>query len=485
VQRLHAANELANENSDEAVRALSMALQGFLVNAEAFVDDSGALDLRTLTQLNLVRALLARGLVEEANEAMDEAIRSALGKPIPAHRLGPVVAELYEARLAASTTAGRGEIAITCAAECIVLVNERTVRGMRAAELPLGIYRVHAIRRDFGAKYRTEATIGAAGAVAAVHVTADFDGGTPSMSTSMLSGEEYMESFSSAIELSRASPSDGIGPLLLLLADSPKYTEVLAGDPAHQNLRQRGLLALAMAYLAVGDRDAATFALDEAIRSSFDGRSSPAVVLNESGRKLFEERKRLLEADGRADFSVDCTVDCQVFVNELRVNGPVSLLRGSYRVRVQSADGTHVDSVVEIDCSGCEVRRIFRGEHLEALPARRDPRPDFGGPDFGEPDDRGKKSTFAVPGLAVGGALLMGIGAIGGLGGTVGFGVATFFDERGYTGVAASVGAGAGCLILGGVLMALAKEGVQPRTKKRRPRTSLTAQPGFVLSWRF
>lgn len=489
VQRLQAANDLANENSDEAVRALSMALQGFLMNAESFVDDAGALELRALTQLNLVRALLAGGHTEEANDAMDEAIRSALGKPLPARRLGPVVAELYEARLAASNAAGHGGLSILCEGECMVLVNERTIRGTRVADLPLGTYRVYAIRRDFGAKFRTEATITTAGAVETVRVPADFD--ASSLPTSLMSAGEYLRSLNAAMDLARVAPEDGIGPLLLLLADSPKYTEMLAADPTHQTTRQRALLTLAMAYLAVGDRDAAAFALDEAIRNSFDNRSAPHLILDERALALFEERKQQLESQGRAEFSIACSVDCHiyVFVNEHRVEGPVSLLQGSYRIRILS-DDRHVDSVVDIDCGDCEVRRIFDGTHLVSPAIPR-----------GSLDDlrRGRatrQGAFARPELATGGFTLIGMGAVGGAVGTIGFGVAAavdrFWDFSPSSspsplrkGVYASIGAGVGTIVLGAVLLALADRDPNPTRRKSRTHSPLGAEGGLGLQWRF
>lgn len=132
--------------TEESARRLTEALERSLAEGLELVDNPDALDLHDRARLVLVSIYLAAGNEAQAERAMDEAIRSAMGRDIGAGRFGPVVLELHERRLEALTAAGTGTIAITCE-DCEVFVNEARLSDP-AAPLFLGTHRVWVVFSD-------------------------------------------------------------------------------------------------------------------------------------------------------------------------------------------------------------------------------------------------------------------------------------------------------------------------------------------------
>jgi hypothetical protein len=128
------ADEIASALTDAEARALE------------FVGDGNALELLDRARLALVSIHLALGDTSQAEAAMDEAIRSAMGRQIAAGSFGPAVLELYEKRQRVLQEKGTATIEITCP-DCEVIVNEVQASGSDM-HLYLGRYRVWVVFAD-------------------------------------------------------------------------------------------------------------------------------------------------------------------------------------------------------------------------------------------------------------------------------------------------------------------------------------------------
>ncbi|WP_146158189.1 hypothetical protein [Enhygromyxa salina] len=130
----------------ESAQRLAEALTNAETQALALIGDEDALALLDRARLALVSIHLALGDSVEAEAAMDEVIRSAMGRQVGAGNFGPVVLELYERRLQALRNTGTSTIAITCQS-CEIIINETRASN---PELPLylGRYRVWVVFSD-------------------------------------------------------------------------------------------------------------------------------------------------------------------------------------------------------------------------------------------------------------------------------------------------------------------------------------------------
>lgn len=97
---------------------------------------------RSLARLNLARAYLLAEELELAERAMDEAVREAMGAPLPHEEFGPSLTELYERRVAALEQLGRATLVVNCEKPCSIYINETAVGPEEAPRLLLGSYRV-------------------------------------------------------------------------------------------------------------------------------------------------------------------------------------------------------------------------------------------------------------------------------------------------------------------------------------------------------
>lgn len=128
------ANQLASALTEAEARALDL------------VDDGNALELLDRARLALVSIHLALGDTSKAEAAMDEVIRSAMGRDIAAGSFGPAVLELYGKRQRFLQQSGTATIEIKCP-DCEVIVNEVRASGPEL-HLYLGHYRVWVVFAD-------------------------------------------------------------------------------------------------------------------------------------------------------------------------------------------------------------------------------------------------------------------------------------------------------------------------------------------------
>ncbi|GEM_PF-2228104 len=131
----------ASADRDAALEALERAIEA----SEGFPDEAAARPQLPQSLLEgrvvLVRLYLAQGDRAEASEAMDALIRLAADQPAPVNSYGPQVSDLYADRRAALYARGRASIAVSCAVDCDVVVNQRLIHSPQVM-LPLGTYQV-------------------------------------------------------------------------------------------------------------------------------------------------------------------------------------------------------------------------------------------------------------------------------------------------------------------------------------------------------
>ena len=139
--RVETAMQMANEDpasgSTQLRDALNL-LQGF---APQLAMNPEGQELRTMAQLTLARALLATNNADGAREAMDEAIRTSRGDPLPTKNFGPGLTALHRERAGVLEKQGAGTIEIVCNEPCRVFVNERPTQYRTEGLVP-GTYRV-------------------------------------------------------------------------------------------------------------------------------------------------------------------------------------------------------------------------------------------------------------------------------------------------------------------------------------------------------
>lgn len=139
--RVETAMKMANEDpasgSTQLRDALNL-LQGF---APQLAKHPEGQELRTNAQLTLARALLATNNADGARDAMDEAIRTSRGDPLPTKSFGPGLTALHRERQGVLDKQGTGAIDIVCNKPCRVFINERPTQQRTDGLVP-GSYRV-------------------------------------------------------------------------------------------------------------------------------------------------------------------------------------------------------------------------------------------------------------------------------------------------------------------------------------------------------
>lgn len=141
LERVRTAQRMANEDPQGGSAQLRDALQLLLGHGTLLAKDPEGQDLRTMAQLTLARSLLATDDADGARDAMDDAIRTARGDPLPTKQFGPGLAALHKERAGALAKLGSGTIAVQCNIPCRVYINERPTKA-RTDALVLGSYRV-------------------------------------------------------------------------------------------------------------------------------------------------------------------------------------------------------------------------------------------------------------------------------------------------------------------------------------------------------
>jgi hypothetical protein len=154
LDRVRAAIDMANDDPSVGATQLRDALSLLHGFAIQLGQDPSGQNLRTLAQLTLARALLASNDAAGSREAMDEAIRTSRGDPLPSKSFGPGLSALHREREGALDKRGTGSLDVDCRVPCRVYINERPAQP-RASGLVPGDYRVWVEASD-GATPRLE-----------------------------------------------------------------------------------------------------------------------------------------------------------------------------------------------------------------------------------------------------------------------------------------------------------------------------------------
>ncbi|HLT40233.1 MAG TPA: hypothetical protein VK034_28330 [Enhygromyxa sp.] len=149
-----------NTDPGGGVETLRAALAGLHEHAPRLAADPDALELRTLAELALARALLAGGDRQAAAAAVDGALEGLGATALSVDQLGPSLGALVAERQQALAGRGSARLRVACAVPCRVYVDERTSTAAEAegANLPLGEHRVW-IEGEGAAPLRTKLTL--------------------------------------------------------------------------------------------------------------------------------------------------------------------------------------------------------------------------------------------------------------------------------------------------------------------------------------
>lgn len=143
IKAVEAATNAANEDPQGATAQLGEALGVLHHFAPELASDPKGQRIRITGQLAYARALAVTDKQALADQAMDEAIRTARGGPLPVSQFGPSLTRLYEQRVEALSAESTGGVAIQCDVPCTIYVNERPVsQDELAAGLAPGPYRI-------------------------------------------------------------------------------------------------------------------------------------------------------------------------------------------------------------------------------------------------------------------------------------------------------------------------------------------------------
>lgn len=154
-----------NEDPAFAASQLKDALHQLQQYAVDLANDPDGQRTRTMGMLTLARALLALEDARGAREAMDEAIRTARGDPLPTKQFGPGLAALQKEREGVLAKQGTGAIAVACNSPCRVYINERPSPLEGVDGLFPGKYRVLIVSEDGSPNTRMNVEIAASGQV--------------------------------------------------------------------------------------------------------------------------------------------------------------------------------------------------------------------------------------------------------------------------------------------------------------------------------
>lgn len=141
MERLSKAEQLANEDPAAGADELATAVRALHQYPRELAEDSALQEARMYALLSLARARLASDDPIGAQEAVDEAIRTARGDALPSAEFGPTLDKLKKQRIEAVAAKGTATLELTCHAPCDVFINEKTSEP--TTKLPLGEYRLH------------------------------------------------------------------------------------------------------------------------------------------------------------------------------------------------------------------------------------------------------------------------------------------------------------------------------------------------------
>ncbi|MFO7564026.1 MAG: hypothetical protein R6X02_15375 [Enhygromyxa sp.] len=133
-------------NTDPAggIAALRASLASLRDHAPRLAEDPEALELRTMAELALARALLASGEHEAAAATIDAALEGLGDASLSLDQLGPSLGALVEERQRLLADRGHARLRVACSVPCRVYVDERASLAAEAegAALLLGEHRV-------------------------------------------------------------------------------------------------------------------------------------------------------------------------------------------------------------------------------------------------------------------------------------------------------------------------------------------------------
>ena len=150
-----------NTNPEQGIAMLREALSALHEHGPELAADPEALELRTMAELTLARALLSQGEDAAATEVVDATLVSLDDAELPTTHLGPTLGELVDERREVLRVGGRGRLQVDCALPCRVFVDEREVSAADGSgatlTTPAGRHRVWIEARDGSvAAQRTE-----------------------------------------------------------------------------------------------------------------------------------------------------------------------------------------------------------------------------------------------------------------------------------------------------------------------------------------
>jgi hypothetical protein len=207
-----------------------------------------------------------------------------------------------------------------------------------------------------------------------------------------------------AQQMANDEPERGVVQLRDALQLLQEFGPTLAKDPEGQDARMMAQLTLARALLAIDDADGARDAMDEAIRTS-RGDPLPVKGFGPGLTALYRERTGVLDKLTTGAIAVECLVACRVYINERPTQQRTDeLLPGSYRVWIESLDGSEAPVKLVIDVGGVPVAPLKFGTPRETPPGEKPPR---------TPKDKTKRimPRWAEVVLMSAGAVAIGAGA--------------------------------------------------------------------------
>lgn len=138
IDALVAAEALATESPETAEGPLQDALDRFTDVAPLVSDDARAQDARAFALLALARTRLVLERPSDAQAALDEAIATVRGRPLPVDQFGPALEALFQQRSGALAAMPPASLSVRCSVQCRVLVDEQPFTDV----LPPGVHRV-------------------------------------------------------------------------------------------------------------------------------------------------------------------------------------------------------------------------------------------------------------------------------------------------------------------------------------------------------
>jgi hypothetical protein len=185
---------------------------------------------------------------------------------------------------------------------------------------------------------------------------------------------DALERVRTAQQMANDEPERGVVQLRDALQLLQEFGPTLAKDPEGQDVRMMGQLTLARALLAIEDADGARDAMDEAIRTA-RGDPLPVKSLGPGLTALYRERSGVLAKQTTGAIAVECLVACRVYINERpTAQRTDKLIPGSYRVWVESTDGSEMAVKLVVDVGEVPVAALKFGNEPE-VPAKGDTTP--------------------------------------------------------------------------------------------------------------